>query len=94
MKPDIKGETALMQGYEARLGLGITRIRNQIVDNMPSRKINSPEGTGWWSIQFLILANLPFGGQMQILFLFPTIPLLFLSKFGKIYDRKIFDILI
>jgi len=36
MKPDIKGAAALMQGYVAREGFGITLKRNQIVEMIPN----------------------------------------------------------
>ena len=35
MKLDAIGNAILWQGYVARLGLGMTRIRNQIVANKP-----------------------------------------------------------
>ncbi len=35
IKADIKGVAARMQGYEARLGFGMTRIRNQTVEARP-----------------------------------------------------------
>ena len=34
-KPDMIGAAALMQGYPALEGLGITRIKNQMVDPIP-----------------------------------------------------------
>jgi hypothetical protein len=34
----MNGAEAFMQGYDARLGLGITRIKNQIVDPIPMMK--------------------------------------------------------
>ena len=37
IKLDIKGAAARMQGYAARLGFGMTRIKNQIVEAMPMR---------------------------------------------------------
>jgi hypothetical protein len=37
MKLDATGNAILWQGYVARLGLGMTRIRNQIVANNPVR---------------------------------------------------------
>ena len=40
-KPDIIGDATRMQGYAAREGLGITRIRNQRVELIPNKiKIN------------------------------------------------------
>jgi len=39
--PDIKGAATLIHGYVARLGLGITLIKNQIVDIIPKRKKTS-----------------------------------------------------
>jgi hypothetical protein len=35
INPDIIGAAACMQGYVARLGLGMTLIKNQIVDAIP-----------------------------------------------------------
>jgi len=35
IKADMNGTAARMQGYEARLGLGMTRIKNQMVDASP-----------------------------------------------------------
>jgi len=35
IKADMKGAAARMQGYEARLGFGMTRIKNQMVDASP-----------------------------------------------------------
>jgi hypothetical protein len=37
IKPDIKGAAAFMHGYVALEGLGITRIKNQIVDSIPNK---------------------------------------------------------
>jgi hypothetical protein len=37
IKPDIIGAAARMHGYVALLGLGITLIRNQAVDIIPTR---------------------------------------------------------
>jgi hypothetical protein len=38
-KPDIKGAAAFIQGYVALLGLGITLIKNQIVEAIPIKRI-------------------------------------------------------
>ena len=35
IKADMNGAAARMQGYEARLGFGMTRIKNQMVDASP-----------------------------------------------------------
>ena len=35
IKADMNGAAARMQGYEARPGLGMTRIKNQMVDASP-----------------------------------------------------------
>jgi len=35
IKADMNGADARMQGYEARLGFGMTRIKNQVVDTSP-----------------------------------------------------------
>ena len=35
IKPDIIGAAVRMQGYDARDGFGITRIKNHTVDTMP-----------------------------------------------------------
>lgn len=68
-KPDISGAATLMHGYAARDGLGITLIRNHIVDMIPSKMNIKPGGKPWDSIQFLIFpgtifsflkSNLPF----------------------------------
>jgi hypothetical protein len=38
INPDMKGAAVLIQGYAARLGLGMTLTRNQMVEIMPIRK--------------------------------------------------------
>lgn len=38
MKDVMMGAVALIQGYVARLGFGITLTRNQMLDAMPSRR--------------------------------------------------------
>ena len=35
---DINGADAFMHGYEARLGLGITRIKNHTIEAIPRKK--------------------------------------------------------
>ena len=35
MKADMNGAAVRMQGYVARLGFGMTRIKNQMVEAMP-----------------------------------------------------------
>jgi len=35
IKADMKGAAARMQGYKARLGFGMTRIKNQVVEARP-----------------------------------------------------------
>ena len=37
IKADMNGAAARMQGYEARLGFGMTRIKNQMVEARPIR---------------------------------------------------------
>ena len=37
----MNGADAFIHGYAARLGFGITLIKNQIVDTMPKKKNNS-----------------------------------------------------
>jgi hypothetical protein len=41
MKDDAIGAAARMQGYDARLGLGMTRIKNQINEAIPRNGNNS-----------------------------------------------------
>ena len=44
INPDMTGAATFMHGYPALLGLGITLIRNQIVDIIPIRKKSSFAG--------------------------------------------------
>ena len=43
IKADMNGAAVRMQGYEARLGLGMTRIRNQTVEARPISIIKNIE---------------------------------------------------
>ena len=58
INPDIIGAAACMQGYVARLGFGMTLIKNQIVDAIPvimNANLNGNLSRVNFSVIFMIL---------------------------------------
>ena len=78
------GAATCIHGYVARDGLGITLIKNQMVDMIPSKKNNKAEGKRLAFIQSLTLLNFPFSFEMSnlfLLFIFPIGNFMFLTIF-------------
>ena len=64
--PDARGNATLWQGYVARLGFGMTRIRNQISDTSPIKG-----SSHFTQVYFLLkMTTLPVFGQILKALLF------------------------